>query len=112
MWFSVKSANGSVRLPMAHLSVGQPAAACNIVVYSLFVTLLKIKNHSHKNTSADHMDAFYKTFDDIKDNKYDGMIFTGSPLEHMDFSDVFYWEEMQKIFDWAKENVTSSLFIC
>lgn len=70
------------------------------------------KTHTSKNTSADHLDAFYKTFDDIKDQAYDGMIITGAPIELLDFEDVNYWEELKQIMDWKLENVTSTLHIC
>ena len=75
------------------------------------LTLLKT-SHESKNTSKEHMIAFYKTFDEIKDEKFDGMVVTGAPVEHLDFEDVDYWEELTSIFEWAKSNVFSSVFIC
>lgn len=74
--------------------------------------LMQIKGHTPKNTPIEHMKAFYKSFDTIKDNKYDGMIVTGAPVEQLPFEEVTYWEEMKMIMDWARKNVTSSLFIC
>lgn len=73
---------------------------------------LKIKGHVSKNTPAEHMDAFYKTFDVIRNQNYDGMIVTGAPIELMDFEQVSYWNELKEIFDWARIHVTSSLYIC
>lgn len=70
------------------------------------------KTHISKNTSHVHLDAFYKTFDDIKDQAYDGMIITGAPIELLDFEDVNYWEELKQIMEWKLENVTSTLHIC
>lgn len=76
------------------------------------VEFLRLQTHVPKNTSMDHMRAFYYVFDQIKDQKYDGMIVTGSPLEQMEFEDISSWGEMEMIFDWAKTHVTSTLFIC
>ncbi|MGQ8338499.1 homoserine O-acetyltransferase MetA [Sunxiuqinia sp. A32] len=76
------------------------------------IDFLKIKGHKHKNTSAEHMKTFYTTFDKISKNKYDGMIITGAPVEHLPFEDVTYWDQMKEILDWTVTNVTSSLFIC
>ncbi|KRF21491.1 homoserine O-acetyltransferase MetA [Paenibacillus sp. Soil787] len=74
--------------------------------------LLHPKTHTSKNTSAEHLEMFYKTFDDIKDEKLDGMIITGAPVEQMEFEDVNYWEELTQILNWSKDNVTSTLHIC
>lgn len=76
------------------------------------IDFMKIKDHEHKHTSAEHMEQFYKTFDQVKKQKYDGMIITGAPVEHLPFEAVTYWDEMQEIMDWSLNNVTSSLFIC
>jgi len=74
--------------------------------------LLHPKTHVSKNTSAEHLDLFYKTFDSIKEEKFDGLIITGAPVEHMPFEDVTYWEELQQIMEWSKTNVTSTFHIC
>jgi homoserine O-succinyltransferase len=74
--------------------------------------LLHPKTHTSKNTSVEHLELFYKTFDDIKEEKLDGMIITGAPVEQMEFEDVNYWEELTQILNWSKENVTSTLHIC
>ena len=76
------------------------------------IDFLKICGHEHKNTSAEHMQTFYTTFDKIKENKYDGMIITGAPVEQLQFEEVTYWDEMKVIMDWSTKNVTSSMFIC
>ena len=76
------------------------------------IELLQVVSHKSKNTSQEHMLKFYKTFDEIKDNKYDGMIITGAPLADFEFEDVDYWEELCMIFDWAKTNVYSTMHLC
>lgn len=74
--------------------------------------LLHPKTHNSKNTPADHLEAFYKTFDDIKHERFDGMIITGAPVEQLEFEEVSYWEELRQIMDWSKKFVTSTLHIC
>ena len=76
------------------------------------IELLQTATHKSKNTSRRHLTTFYKTFDDIKDQRFDGMIVTGAPVEQMDFEDVDYWEELCDILDWAKTNVYSTFHIC
>lgn len=76
------------------------------------ITFIQMASHVSKNTSKSHMEKFYKTYEDIKDSKFDGMIITGAPVEHLDFKDVEYWEELKKVFDFAEENVTSTIYIC
>jgi homoserine O-succinyltransferase len=73
---------------------------------------LMIKDHTPKNTPIEHMREFYRDFDAIKDDYYDGMIVTGAPVELFDFEKVFYWDEITKIFDWTRTHVTSTFFIC
>lgn len=74
--------------------------------------LIHTKSHKSKNTSAEHLLAFYKTFDDIKDQTFDGMIITGAPVELMEFEEVSYWEELCEIMEWSKTHVHSTLHIC
>ena len=74
--------------------------------------LMKIKNHVAKNTPESHLIAFYKTFDEIKDKNYDGMIITGAPVEHLAFEEVEYWDELCEIMEWSKTHVTSTFHIC
>ncbi len=74
--------------------------------------LLMVKSHVAKNTSQEHMLAFYKTFDQVQDQTFDGMVITGAPVEKMPFEEVTYWEELCQIFEWTKTHVTSTLHIC
>jgi homoserine O-succinyltransferase len=74
--------------------------------------LLMMSTHKSKNTSEDHMLAFYKTFDEVKDRNFDGMVITGAPVEHMPFEEVEYWEELCEIMEWSKTHVTSTFHIC
>ena len=74
--------------------------------------LIHTKSHKSKNTSAEHLLAFYKTFDDVKDRTFDGMIITGAPVEQMEFSEVEYWEELCEIMEWTKTHVHSTFHIC
>ncbi|MDW7695545.1 homoserine O-succinyltransferase [Flammeovirgaceae bacterium SG7u.111] len=76
------------------------------------ITLLNTKSHKSKNTSKKHLESFYKTFDEVHDKRFDGMIITGAPIEHLRFEEVNYWEEVTGIMDFAKKNVTSTLYIC
>ena len=76
------------------------------------ITLLHPKTHVSKNTSQDYLLTFYKTFDEIKDEKFDGMIITGAPIEHLPFEEVTYWEELTQIMEWSKIHVTSTFHIC
>ncbi len=74
--------------------------------------LMHTVSHLSKNTSAEHLFAFYKTFEDIKDQRFDGMIVTGAPVEHLEFEDVEYWDELCEIFEWSKTHVHSTFHIC
>ena len=74
--------------------------------------LLQTATHKSKHTSAEHMLSFYKVFDDIKDQNFDGMIITGAPVEHMAFEEVEYWDELCRIMEWSRTHVTSTLHIC
>lgn len=76
------------------------------------VDFLKLNSHTPKNTPVEHMIAFYKDFESIRTQNYDGMIVTGAPVEQLDFEQVNYWEELKQIFAWSREHVTSTLYIC
>ena len=76
------------------------------------ITLLHMISHDSKNTSAEHMAAFYQGFDQIKQRKFDGLIITGAPVENLEFMDVDYWLELAMIMDWSEQNVFSTLHIC
>ena len=74
--------------------------------------LLTVASHEPKNTPSEHMNRFYDTIDEIRDQRFDGMIVTGAPVELLDYEQVDYWDELCSIFDWAKTHVYSSMFIC
>lgn len=76
------------------------------------VSLMKLKSHTSKNTPVEHMKAFYRDFELMKNEKFDGMIITGAPVEHLDFEDVNYWDEITEIFEWTRTHVTSTFYIC
>ena len=76
------------------------------------IELIHSKSHKSKNTPEEHLLAFYKTFDDVKQNNYDGMIITGAPVENMPFEQVDYWDELATIMEWSKTHVYSTLHIC
>lgn len=78
----------------------------------LTIEFLQTATHVSRNTSASHLNTFYKTFDEIKEEKFDGMIITGAPVEQMDFKDVDYWEELCEIMEWSRTNVYSTMHIC
>lgn len=76
------------------------------------VELLQVASHTSRNTSSNHLEAFYTTFDKIRNNRYDGMIITGAPVELLDYEQVDYWEEICEIMEWSKTHVFSTLHIC
>jgi homoserine O-succinyltransferase len=76
------------------------------------IEFMKIKSHTSKNTPVEHMMMFYRDFEEMKKEKYDGLIVTGAPLEQMDYEEVTYWGELQEVFDWAHSHVTSTVYIC
>lgn len=76
------------------------------------VSFMKLKSHTPKNTPIEHMMMFYRDFESMRDEKFDGMIITGAPVEQLEFEDVNYWDEITTIFDWARNHVTSTLYIC
>ena len=76
------------------------------------ISFMKLKSHTPKNTPIEHMMMFYRDFEAMKDEKFDGMIVTGAPVETYEFEDVRYWDEITRIFDWARTHVTSTLYIC
>ena len=74
--------------------------------------LMKLRSHTSKNTPVEHMKVFYESFESLRDQKFDGFIITGAPLEQMEFNEVEYWDELTEIMDWARTHVTSTLYIC
>ena len=78
----------------------------------LEIIFMKLKSHTPKNTPIEHMMMFYKDFDTLRKEKFDGMIITGAPVEQLSYEDVAYWDEITQIFSWAKTHVMSTLYIC
>ena len=76
------------------------------------VTFMAVQSHEAKNTSVSHLNKFYQTFPELKNNKYDGMIITGAPVEQMEFEEVDYWKELVEIMDWTNTHVTSTIYLC
>jgi homoserine O-succinyltransferase len=76
------------------------------------LTLIRMSEHKSKHTSYDHMKSFYKSFEDIKEQKFDGLIITGAPIEHLEFNEVTYWNELKTIFEWTQNNVHSTFGVC
>lgn len=78
----------------------------------LEIQFMKVKGHTSKNTPVEHMQAFYRDFELMRNENFDGMIITGAPVEHLDYEEVTYWEEMKEIMDWSRTHVTSTMHIC
>ncbi len=78
----------------------------------LEIEFMKVKAHTSKNTPIEHMKAFYRDFELMRNEKFDGMIITGAPVEHLDYKEVNYWDEISDIFSWARTHVTSTMYIC
>ena len=78
----------------------------------LQISFMKLRSHTSKNTPIEHMMMFYRDFEVMRQEKFDGMIITGAPVETLDFEEVTYWDEIKEIFDWARTHVTSTLYIC
>lgn len=76
------------------------------------IELITTSSHEAKNASKEHMLAFYNTFEDVKHNKYDGMVITGAPVENLEFEEVEYWDEVCEIMEWTKTHVTSTIHVC
>lgn len=76
------------------------------------ITFLKTASYESQNTSREHLSSFYKTFKDVKDENFDGLVITGAPVEHMEFEKVDYWDELTKIMEWSRHHVYSTLHIC
>ena len=78
----------------------------------LDIDFMRVSSHETKNTSADHLIKFYETRDALKDNYYDGFVITGAPVEHLEFEQVDYWDELKDIIDWAQTHVFSTVYLC
>ena len=99
-------------MPLKIQTENQFARLIGATPLQIELTLLRMTKHQTKNTSADHMEEFYKPFTAIKNEKFDGLIITGAPIEHLDFSDVTYWDEMVEVMNWTQTNVQSTLGVC
>ena len=76
------------------------------------VSFMAVSSHESRNTAKSHLNKFYETFDALKDKRFDGMIITGAPVEHLEFEEVDYWDEIKDIMDWTDTHVTSTIFLC
>jgi homoserine O-succinyltransferase len=76
------------------------------------LSLIRMSEHQTKNTAAEHMETFYRPFQDVRDEKFDGLIITGAPIEHLPFEEVTYWEELCQVMDWTQTNVQSTFGVC
>ncbi|AUQ58396.1 homoserine O-succinyltransferase MetA [Phaeobacter inhibens] len=76
------------------------------------LSLIRMTEHQTRNTAAEHMAEFYRPFQEIKDQRFDGLIITGAPIEHLEFEDVTYWDELCEVFDWTQTNVHSTFGVC
>ena len=76
------------------------------------LSLIRMTEHQTRNTAADHMESFYRTFEDVRDEKFDGLIITGAPIEHLEFTDVTYWDELTQVMNWTQTNVHSTFGVC
>ena len=99
-------------MPLKIQTENQFARLIGATPLQIELTLLRMTKHQTKNTSADHMEEFYKPFTAIKNEKFDGLIITGAPIEHLDFTDVTYWDEMVEVMNWTQTNVQSTLGVC
>ena len=99
-------------MPVKHDTEIQLLRAMSNTPLQVDVTFVCVENHVSKNTPMSHLNKFYSKFPEIKDQKFDGFIITGAPLEKMDFEEVEYWDELKEIMDWTETNVTSTLHLC
>lgn len=76
------------------------------------LTLIRMTEHQTRNTAAEHMEEFYQSFQDVKDQRFDGLLITGAPIEHLPFQEVTYWQELCEVFDWTQTNVQSTFGVC
>jgi homoserine O-succinyltransferase len=76
------------------------------------LSLIRMSEHQARNTAAEHMESFYRPFSELQDEKFDGLIITGAPIEHLEFDSVTYWDELQQVFDWTQTHVHSTFGVC
>ncbi|MDE5782143.1 MAG: homoserine O-succinyltransferase [Lachnospiraceae bacterium] len=99
-------------MPLKHETEIQLLRLLSNTPIQVDVTFVFVESHISKNTPASHLNNFYKTFSEIENRKFDGFIITGAPIETMEYEEVGYWDELTKIMDWTKNNVTSTFHIC
>lgn len=99
-------------MPIKHTTEIQLLRSLSNTPLQVDVTFVSVESHVSKNTPLSHLNQFYTKFSDIKDRKFDGLIITGAPVEHLDYNEVNYWEEMKEIMEWSDKNVTSTFHIC
>ena len=99
-------------MPLKIQTENQFARLIGATPLQIELTLLRMTSHQTKNTSSDHMEQFYKPFSAVRDEKFDGLIITGAPIEHLDFQDVNYWPEMVEVMNWTQSHVHATLGVC
>lgn len=99
-------------MPLKEVTETQLLRLLGNTLLQVEITLLHMSSHQSKNTSKRHLDSFYKTIEDVKERRYDGMIVTGAPVETLAYEEVNYWQELTGIMDWAKDHVFSSMYVC
>ncbi len=99
-------------MPIKQTTEVQLLRALSNTPLQIDVTLMHMESHVSKNTSMQHLDTFYKTMSEVQKKKYDGMIITGAPIEHLDYEEVSYWKEISEVMAWTVDNVTSTFHIC
>ena len=99
-------------MPLKIQTENQFARLIGATPLQIELTLLRMTSHQTKNTSSDHMEQFYKPFSSVQDEKFDGLIITGAPIEHLDFQDVTYWPEMVEVMNWTQSHVHATLGVC
>ncbi len=99
-------------MPMKIATETQFARLIGATPLQIELTLIRMTEHQSKNTPAAHMSAFYESFQDVKAQRFDGLIITGSPIEHLPFEKVTYWDELREVMDWTQTNVHSTFGIC
>ena len=99
-------------MPLKIQTENQFARLIGATPLQIELTLLRMTSHQTKNTSSDHMEQFYKPFSAVQDEKFDGLIITGAPIEHLDFQDVTYWPEMVEVMNWTQSHIHATLGVC
>jgi len=99
-------------MPMKIQTETQFARLIGATPLQIELTLIRMSEHQTKNTASEHMEAFYHSFQEMKEKKFDGLVITGAPIEHLPFGDVTYWDELVEVMDWTQTNVHSTFGVC